>query len=544
MNNTVNMDVNSTSETNIKNMLRVGTILHGTYRIESYLASGGFGNTYIVKNIEFDEIYAIKEFFLSGVCQREENNTTISVSNTENANLFIQQKEKFKKEARRLRNLNNPHIVKVHDLFEENGTAYYVMDYVDGKNLSTRIKARHIPYAESTILNWLGQILDALQTVHAAGMLHLDIKPANIIVDKCNNVKIIDFGASKQQCSTDGVTVNTVICYTNGYAPNEQIAQNYNRCGPWTDFYALGATLFKLLTCVNPPSVTDLMEDNSEDKHIALPMLKVSDATKRLVLWMMEVNRQNRPQSVAEIKDFIERFNKNPMSDNLHDKPQTAKLSNKEETRMNAQSCCVLQDKHNSERMPYEESTKQQSDESDLYSGTDGASYSTLVRIACSIVALLLITIIPRRCSLEGNNSNTESGLDTISQTASQNTSIQYVENVQEEFLGQEVTYTGNVMVYPATNTFYPIGDNGKMVFSDGRIYIGPFKYGRMEGDSATFVYPNGDDYLGSFYDNHFVEGTYTIKSTGEKFIGTFNSKGQPERGVWYDKNGKFLQSL
>ena len=110
-------------------MLQVGTILHGTYKIESYLASGGFGNTYLAKNIEFDETYAIKEFFVKGVCQRDGNSTTISVSNAENTNSFEQQREKFKKEARRLRSLSNPHIVKVYDLFEENGTAYYVMDY-------------------------------------------------------------------------------------------------------------------------------------------------------------------------------------------------------------------------------------------------------------------------------------------------------------------------------------------------------------------------------------------------------------------------------
>lgn len=84
-------------EINNQNMLQVGTILHGTYKIESYLASGGFGNTYLAKNIEFDETYAIKEFFVKGVCQRDGNSTTISVSNAENTNSFEQQREKFKK---------------------------------------------------------------------------------------------------------------------------------------------------------------------------------------------------------------------------------------------------------------------------------------------------------------------------------------------------------------------------------------------------------------------------------------------------------------
>ena len=292
-------------EINTLTMLQVGTVLHGTYRIESYLSSGGFGNTYVAKNIEFDETYAIKEFFVKGVCQRDGNSTTISVSNSENSDSFAQQKEKFKKEARRLRSLSNPHIVKVYDLFEENGTAYYVMDYVDGENLSTRLNRTHSPLSESEVRNYLSQILDGLESIHAAGIWHLDIKPANIMVDKHDVVKLIDFGASKQQSTAGGATASTGISYTNGYAPSEQMAQSFDKFGPWTDFYALGATLYKLLTNQNPPLVTDLSEDESEDKHIALPMPNVSNDMKKLVVWMMQVNRLKRPKNVGEIKQFL-----------------------------------------------------------------------------------------------------------------------------------------------------------------------------------------------------------------------------------------------
>lgn len=287
-------------------MLQVGTILHGTYKIESYLASGGFGNTYLAKNIEFDETYAIKEFFVKGVCQRDGNSTTISVSNAENTNSFEQQREKFKKEARRLRSLSNPHIVKVYDLFEENGTAYYVMDYVDGENLSTRLKRTNTPLAESEVRNYLNQILDGLEAIHNAGMLHLDIKPSNIMVDNHYVVKLIDFGASKQQSTVGGATMSTGISYTNGYAPSEQMAQSYDKFGPWTDFYALGATVYKLLTNQDPPSVSDLSEDETEDKHLALPMPNVSEEMKKLVVWMMQVNRLKRPKNVGEIKRILQ----------------------------------------------------------------------------------------------------------------------------------------------------------------------------------------------------------------------------------------------
>ena len=293
-------------EINNQNMLQVGTILHGTYKIESYLASGGFGNTYLTKNIEFDETYAIKEFFVKGVCQRDGNSTTISVSNAENTNSFEQQREKFKKEARRLRSLSNPHIVKVYDLFEENGTAYYVMDYVDGENLSARLKRTNAPLAESDVRNYLNQILDGLEAIHNEGMFHLDIKPANIMVDSHDVVKLIDFGASKQQSTVGGATMSTGISYTNGYAPSEQMAQSYDKFGPWTDFYALGATVYKLLTNQDPPSVSDLSEDETEDKHLALPMPNVSEEMKKLVVWMMQVNRLKRPKNVGEIRRILQ----------------------------------------------------------------------------------------------------------------------------------------------------------------------------------------------------------------------------------------------
>lgn len=288
---------------NSKSMLKVGTILRGMYRIDSYLSSGGFGNTYVATNIEFEEKVAIKEFFMKGVSERDDNQTTVSVSNLENNNSFLEQKEKFKKEARRLRKLKNEHIVKVHDLFEENGTAYYVMDYVDGENLAERLKRTGRSMTESEVRLILPQILDALKAVHDAGIWHLDLKPANILLEKGGNVKLIDFGASKQlNVQKGGATTSTAISYTNGYAPREQMEQNYDKFGPWTDIYALGATLYNLLTNKRPPLPTDIDDDISEDKHFALPMsADISDGMKKLVMWLMKTNRMQRPESIDDL---------------------------------------------------------------------------------------------------------------------------------------------------------------------------------------------------------------------------------------------------
>jgi len=287
---------------NSQSMLRIGTVLRGIYRIDGYLSSGGFGNTYVATNIEFDERYAIKEFFMKGVTQRDGDSSTVSVSNSINQDSFLQQKEKFKKEARRIRQLKNEHIVAVHDLFEENGTAYYVMDFIDGENLSERLKRTGHPMTEEEVNAILPQILDALQTVHDAGIWHLDLKPANIMMDKAGNVKLIDFGASKQLNSQKGgATTSTAISYTNGYAPREQMEQNYDKFGSWTDIYALGATLYNLLTSKCPPLPTDIDDDMSEDKHDALPFPKSVGSLKFLVLQMMKTNRLQRPQSIDAI---------------------------------------------------------------------------------------------------------------------------------------------------------------------------------------------------------------------------------------------------
>ena len=287
-------------------MLPVGSMLRGIYRIESYLSSGGFGNTYVATNIEFDEVVAIKEFFMRGVTQRDVDNTTVSVSNLDNISIFTEQLQKFKKEGKRLRKLKNGHIVTVHDLFEDNGTAYYVMDYIEGENLSDKLLRLQHPLSEVEVMSYLSQILEALDCIHDAGLLHLDLKPANIMVDKNGKITIIDFGASKQHNRSGGATTSTAVCYTNGFAPREQMEQNLDKFGPWTDLYALGATLYNLLSNRKPPMPSDIDDDCSVDKHLVLPMpSNVSENTRHLIQQLMTTNRFNRPQSVAWVMKMI-----------------------------------------------------------------------------------------------------------------------------------------------------------------------------------------------------------------------------------------------
>ena len=295
-------------------ILPAGTQLNGKYRIVSHLSSGGFGNTYLASYGRQGAKVAIKELFMSAVNLREADGVTVSVSSgKEDSDIFHSQLKKFKKEYDRLKQISNPHVVKVLDCFNENGTAYYVMEFVDGEDLSSRLKQRGKPYAEITVQNYLKGILDGLGSIHSAGLLHLDIKPQNIMVDsRHHQVTLIDLGASKDDMEGAGATVLTGIAMTNRYAPPEQIDGSFEKIGPWTDFYALGATLYYLLTCQEVPTFTNISEDCTSDKHIALPMPGVSQSTRALVVWMMSLNRANRPQNVGQILSRLGQKGKAP----------------------------------------------------------------------------------------------------------------------------------------------------------------------------------------------------------------------------------------
>lgn len=289
-------------------MLPNGALLReGTYRVEEQLSSGGFGNTYKVTDLRFNKTRALKEFFMKGLNWRE--GQTVTVTQPDNHPTFESQRRKFRKEAQRLYELHNDHIVRVHDLFDANGTSYYVMDFVDGESLADRLKRTNKPLSEAEVLRIISEVLDALKAVHNLRdddgtphpLLHLDIKPANIMIDSKGRSYLIDFGASKQMSTEEReVSTSTAMSYTQGYAPSEQVNQNRANMGPWTDLYALGATAYKLLTNNQPPLSDDMLETGALDLN-AFPD-GISKSTRELVQWMMRPARTLRPQTVEAVE--------------------------------------------------------------------------------------------------------------------------------------------------------------------------------------------------------------------------------------------------
>lgn len=513
-------------------MLKVGTILRGTYRIDSYLSSGGFGNTYVATNIEFDERVAIKEFFMKGVTQRDDNQTTVSVSNTENSNSFLEQKEKFKKEARRIRQLHNPHIVNVHDLFEENGTAYYVMDYVDGENLAERLKRMGKPMTEHEVREILPQILDALKSVHDAGIWHLDLKPANIMVDKSGNVKLIDFGASKQlNAQKGGATTSTAISYTNGYAPREQMEQNYDKFGPWTDIYALGATLYNLLTNKRPPLPTDIDDDISDDKHEALPFPEGVGGLKFLVLQMMKTNRLQRPQSIDAIMEAEKLRKEEPkQAPKQQPTPKPSAVYDDEETIIAEPKLKREEKKPEPEPKVYSQPTQSSyTHVSHVSNDSDSSGKGYFIGILVFVIVIVIIL---------ANNGGCGNRAQEVNQQSVENAEPQTVEKMSWESPLGSCQYSG-----PVDEQGIPHG-LGKANFNDGRYYKGDFEHGVLTGDNCYFMYSNGDVFDGKFRNNRFYYGKYTINKDKSHFVGYYDEKGQPSGGTWYDKNGKALESI
>ena len=273
--------------------LQAGSSLqNGKYRILSVLGQGGFGITYLAEQTGLGMRVAIKEFFLKGSCTRENGASRVSVPVADNEELVTRCLKKFKAEARKIASLNNDHIVNIIDIFDENGTSYYVMKYLGGGSLSIRLKGGAVPLKAA--LKVIGDIADALKSVHSNGLLHLDVKPANILFDERGRSVLIDFGVSKYVDSQqDSSTTSSLIGYSRGFAPLEQVNSVTASLSPASDIYALGATLYNLVTGSVPPEASVVM-----DTGITNWPTDMDEDVKHAIIQAMQPRRKDRPQDI------------------------------------------------------------------------------------------------------------------------------------------------------------------------------------------------------------------------------------------------------
>ncbi|GHA58370.1 hypothetical protein GCM10008927_24970 [Amylibacter ulvae] len=222
------------------------TLLQGQYTIEKFLNDGGFGITYLAVD-SLDRPMVIKECFPRAICRRSGLDVgTRAISHREEFRSIV---KAFVEEARNLSQFEHPNIVKVHQVFDENQTAYMAMDFIDGQELTDRIEQGNL--SSSTIHSIAIKLLDALDTIHASGMLHRDISPDNILIDQNDNPVLIDFGAAKQEASQHGPKMTSIRVTKEGYSPQEFYVSGAQQF-PSSDLYALGATLYHAITGTAP----------------------------------------------------------------------------------------------------------------------------------------------------------------------------------------------------------------------------------------------------------------------------------------------------
>lgn len=292
--------------------LQEGTLLQGgKYKIERLLGQGGFGITYLAtQKVEVqgplgticaDVKVCIKEFYMKDLCNREESGTLVSVPSIGSKELVEKFRQKFIKEAKNISKLKHPNIIKVLDVFDENNTAYYVMEYIDGGSLSDRIK--HVgSLNEAQVLAYTKKIADALQYIHSQNMNHLDVKPANILLNTKDEIVLIDFGLSKNYDVAGEQTTSTPIGVSIGYAPIEQSRiGGVGSFSPPTDIYSLGATMYKMLTGNTPPEASVVMDDGVP----AMPN-SISQNTQSVIEKAMEPRRKDRYQTISEMMKALE----------------------------------------------------------------------------------------------------------------------------------------------------------------------------------------------------------------------------------------------
>ena len=279
------------------------TLQDGKYRILKVLGQGGFGITYLAIQVRLDRKVAIKEFFMKDFCERNEATSQVTLGTAGSREKVNSCRKKFLKEAKHIALLNHPNIIRIIDVFDENSTSYYVMEYIEGGSLENKLGITGLSMSDAT--RYILQVAEALKYIHELKIAHLDIKPSNIMLNGNDEIVLIDFGVSKQyDFLTGGQTSVSPAGYSSGYAPLEQYDPNgVKDFSPQTDIYSLGATYFKLLTGITPLNAFGITKDFLQEK---LKAKGVPTAIISIICKSMEVLKENR---FSDVCSFIEGLN-------------------------------------------------------------------------------------------------------------------------------------------------------------------------------------------------------------------------------------------
>jgi len=505
--------------------LRKGQKLRNSkYRIERILGSGSFGITYLATakfttqgnlgQMEVEGKVAIKEFFMSEVNARKEDGSTVEGST---GSVFTNYRKKFRKEAENLSKLVHPNIVEVFDVFDENNTTYYVMKFLEGQNLDDYIKQQeHLEEHEAiSITNEIGSALDYM---HSTKMLHLDIKPKNIMRTNDGKYFLIDFGLSKQFTDSGEPESSTSIGLgTPGYAPIEQSEYKKGGSFPATlDVYALSATLFKMLSGQRPPEATYILNEGFPVDNLV--KAGVSEKTCSTVERGMSPMRKQRFQNIRELLNELANT----------DIEEVTVI--KEQIKPKPNPKPIPEPKPELKPDPIHEPTPSQTPE-------PKSKLWKWVAIVVAFIGLGVAYYYNKEKSISSTVLTDPTTVEIVKEKLPET-----VTNMSWDSPLGKAAYTGAVQPdsVPNSNKLIPHG-KGVAKITDGKykgsIYDGELYWGKFEG-KAKYTRSDGDIFEGTFKNNQYSNGTYTSKETGDYFKGTFKNE-QPDKGDWYDKNGK-----
>ena len=484
--------------------LKSGTKLRGDkYIIEKAIGQGGFGITYKAKanevvqgsigKMEVQIDVAIKEFFLKNECERNSHDGSVSVPTKKKLDMVDSYKKKFLKEASNISKLQHNNIVKVIDVFEENETVYYVMQFIDGESLDDKVRKNGV-MSEHEAVAYIEQLAAALDYIHKRRLTHLDIKPANILVDKAGCLKLIDFGLAKHYDKSGNATsTGTSQGVSEGFSPIEQYSYGgVSEFSPQSDIFSVGATLAYLLTGKVPAKATEQV----------LPELpeSISETVRMAVFAAMQPRKNDRPKDIEEFMFFLKGFKK-PNFNAGATRP----------TKYDADSTI---------RMPHPSSSK-------------SGKTRWLVIAAVAVVGFVVAF------SWSSIDSDDEFYIDTPVDSAEWvvEDSVVVVETVTDmkfkNSAGVEFVYTGDVIEGIPNGT------------GTGKYESGTFTGEYVDGLRAEGEYVTQDGlnkFKGKFTNEAYSEGTLALVKDGFYYEGKFKN-GKPWNGAWYHKKSGKLDA-
>ena len=290
------------------NALRAETRLDD-YQVREVLGQGGFGITYLANDTKLNRVVALKEYLPRDFAARTAGSTVVPNSSADAAD-YRWGLERFLDEARTLARFDHPHLNKVHRFFEANGTAYLVLEYIDGQTLS-HLLTKYPTLPATHLQRIIREVLSGLVEVHQAGYIHRDIKPSNIMLRSDGSTVLLDFGAARQAVGQRSKSITSIL--TPGYAPLEQYDTKAEDVGPWSDLYALGMVAYRCVSGLRDADLPDAVTRSRNQRKGVPDLAPAAEVGKgsyderflQAIDWAIRVNEEDRPQTLTAWRETL-----------------------------------------------------------------------------------------------------------------------------------------------------------------------------------------------------------------------------------------------